>query len=268
MSSKLSLKSISLHPKFAGFLDVFIGVLFLIALNKFVVWWILLVCLAIRWLWWAVLLRLVYYPPNLKRFWHFLTLSFFHLGVFLLLLFIEWNPSWYLVGSVYLVFPLISFWLLPARSDNQLSFVLKPYRRWRFWMTLFGLYGVWSATYAAISLQILNTNYWAPLLTSSLITMAVSAWWWREYQIEKNIRFWWWIFSIGILVLEVSWVLFRWPLGYFTNSLILIWLWYDVWLLARFHLVPAGINWRKQNLFFIINGILFLVYLSLIVKWK
>jgi hypothetical protein len=268
MSAKLSFKSISLHPKFAGFLDVFVGLIFLLSLNKMSVWWILLIAVGVRLFWWMILLRLVYYPPNLKRFWHLLTLVVFHLGTVILLLFVEWKISWYLVGVIYLVFPLVSFFLLPSKSASQLSFVLKPYRRWRFWMNLFGLYGIWAGVYAAISLQILNVSYWTPLVTASLATAIISAWWWQEYQIEKNSRFWWWVLGIGILILEVSWVLFRWPLGYFTNDLILIWLWYDIWLLARFHLVPAGINWRKQNLFFIINGVLLLSFLILIVKWK
>ncbi|GEM_PF-1261639 len=264
----MSLKSLSLHPKFAGFLDIIAGLLFLFALKRISLWWPLLIYLVLRLVWWVVLVRLVYYPPNLKRFWHLLALTVFHLGSVLLLLFVEWSPSWYLVSLVYLVFPLISFWMLPAKSAGQLSFVSKPYRRWRFWMSTFGLFGIWSGTFAAVSLQILNVNYWSLLIFALLITTAITAWWWYEYNIKTNSRFWWWTVCVGVLIAEMAWVLFRWPLGYFASAMILVWFWYDIWLLARFHLLPAGINWPKQNLFFIINGILLLTFLILIVKWK
>lgn len=264
----MSIKSLSLHPKFAGIMDIFAGLLFLFALKRISLWWILLIYLVLRLVWWIVLVRLVYYPPNIKRFWHLLALAVFHIGVVLLLLFIEWSPSWYLIGLVYLVFPLLSFWLLPSKSAGQLSFVFKPYRRWRFWMSAFGLFGLWSGTFAAVFLQILNVSYWSLLIIASLFTTAITAWWWYEYNIEKNSRFWWWTACVGILIFEIAWVLFRWPLGYFASAMILVWFWYDIWLLARFHLLPAGINWPKQTLFFIINGILLLTFLVLIVRWK
>lgn len=264
----MSLKSLSLHPKFAGFLDVIIGLLFLFTLKWTSLWWMLLIFVILRLLLWMVLVRLVYYPENIKRFWHLLTLLVFHLGTILLLLFIEWPQSWYLVGFIYLLFPFISFWLLPSKSEGQLSFVSKPYRRWRFWMSAFGLFGLWSGIFAAVFLQILNISYWFLLVSASIVTTAISMWWWREYNIEKNNRLWWWTVCIGVFILEIAWVLFRWPLGYFASALILVWFWYDIWLLARFHLLPAGIHWPKQVLFFIINGILLLSYLILIVKWK
>ncbi len=264
----MTFKSLSIHPKFAAFLDLVVGLLFLWSLNRMAILWVLIVYLVIRLLWWVVLVRLVFYPPNVKRFWHLLTLAFFHLGVTLLLLFIEWTTAWYLVGAIYLIFPFISFWLLPVKNESLLSFVIKPYRRWRFWMSVFGLYGIWGAVYAAISLQILNISYWIILLTAVIVTGAMSCWWWTEYQIEKKHRLWWWVVCTTIFVGEISWVLFVWPLGYFVSALILVWLWYDIWLLARFHLLASGINWRKQILFFIINGVLLLTYLALIVKWK
>ncbi len=264
----MSLKSLSLHPKFAGFLDAMIGVLFLLVLKRISLWWVLLIVVAIRLLLWMVLIRLVYYPQNVKRFWHLLTLAFFHVGSVLLLLFVEWSPSWYLISFIYIFFPLVSFWLLPAKSEGLHSFVVKPYRRWRYWMSAFGLFGLWSGTFAAVFLQILNISYWYLLVGASVITTAITVWWWQEYNIEKNLRFWWWTGCVGLFVLEIAWVLFRWPLGYFASALILVWFWYDIWLLARFHLLPAGINWSKQVLFFAINGFLLLSFLILIVRWK
>ncbi len=264
----MTLKSLSLHPKFAGFLDVVVGLLFLFAIKRVSLWWVLLIYIVARLILWMVLIRLVYYPQNLKRFWHLLTLAAFHLGTVILLLFVEWRPSWYLISLVYVIFPVISFWLLPAKSEGHMSFAMKPYRRWRFWMSTFGLFGLWSGTFAAVFLQILNINYWFLLIGASLITTAITMWWWKEYGVEKNSRLLWWTGCVGIFVLEIAWVMFRWPLGYFASAMILVWFWYDIWLLARFHLLPAGINWPKQILFFITNGILLIAFLILIVKWK
>lgn len=264
----MSLKSLSLHPKFAGFLDVLVGLLFLFSLKKASLWWVLLIFVFVRFVLWMVLVRLVYYPQNIKRFWHLLSFLVFHIGSVLLLLFIEWSQSWYLVSLIYLLFPLISFWLLPAKSEVHMSFALKPYRRWRFWISAFGLFGIWSGAFAAVFLQILNINYWILLASASLITVAITMWWWVEYGIEQNKKFWWWLVCVGLFIFEIAWVLFRWPLGYFASAMILVWFWYDIWLLARFHLLPAGINWPKQIAFFIINGLLLMAFLFLIVRWK
>ena len=264
----MSIKSISIHPKFAAFLDLIVGGLFLLVLkNVFAVWFLLTIAL-VRLLAWMIIVRLTYYPENIKRFWHLLSLSIFHIGAILLLLFIEWNYAWWLVAIIYLVFPIISFWLLPAKSHNLLSFVQKPFRRWKFWMSAFGLYGIWTGIFASISLQIISVNYWWLLIFGSLFTAAISGWWWYEYSIERNPKFWWWCGAIALFITEIAWILYLWPLGYFASALILVWLWYTIWLMARFYLLPAGINWKKQISFFLINGLLFLIFLILIVKWK
>ena len=268
ISKIMSIKSLSIHPKLAAVIDLLFGVAFLVFLDNVFAAWFLGVMVSVRFLVWMVIVRLSYYPASLKRFWHLMSLLVFHLGATLLLLFIEWGFSWTLVAAVYVAFPFVSFWLLPSKSQNFLSFVQKPYRRWRFWITTFGLYGIWTATFASISLQILNISYWWLLIGGAIFTAVVSMWWWKEYGIEMKNKFWWWVIAIGIFLVEISWVLYLWPLGYFVSALLVVWLWYDIWLMGRFYLLPAGINWKKQISFFISNGLLLLVFLILIVKWK
>ncbi len=264
----MSIKSLSIHPKLAGAIDLVFGVFFLIFLGKVFATWFLAVLVLVRLVAWVILISLSYYPAAIKRFWHLLSLVVFHLGATLLLLFIEWSFSWILVAAVYLIFPLVSFWLLPSKSQNFLSFVQKPYRRWRFWITAFGLYGIWTGIFASISLQILNLNYWWLLIFGAVFTAAISMWWWKEYAIETKEKFWWWVVAICLFMVEIAWVLYLWPLGYFVSALMIVWLWYDIWLMARFYLLPAGINWKKQVSFFVSNGLLLLIFLILIVKWK
>jgi hypothetical protein len=264
----MRLNSISIHPKLAAILDLFFGGIFLFLLPRVSVWWILVILVVARILVWFVLVRLSYYPTEIKRFWHLLTLIVFHLGITILLLFIEWNITWQLVGFIYLLFPIISFYLLPARRQNLLSFAQKPYRRWRFWCSVAGLYGILVGTFASISLQIFNiSNLWI-LFLSTVLSGLLSAWWWYEYGVERNKKFWWWMLIISLFVFEIAWVLYLWPLGYFVSALVLLWLWYDIWLMGRFHLLPSGINWKKQISFFIINGLLLAIFLFLIVKWR
>lgn len=264
----MNLKSISLHPKFAGVLDLLVGLFFLWGINLVKAPWMLGVWFVARILVWLILIRLVYYPENIKRFWHLLTVVVFHLGVSSLLLFVEWQYAWILVGLVYLLLPLISFWLLPTKGDNLLSFVMKPYRRWRFWMTVFGIFGIWVATFAAIALKIFDFSYWILLLAGTIFTSLVSFWWWAEYQLENNKKLWIWLLALTIFIFEISWVFTMWPLGYFVSATLTAWWWYDIWLLGRFHMSPAGINWRKQNVFLILNGILLIIFLGLIVQWR
>lgn len=264
----MSIKSLSIHPKLAGVIDLMFGVVFLVLLRHLFAPWFLVALMMVRLVAWVVLVRLSYYPPTTKRFWHLLSLTVFHLGATLLLLFIEWGFSWFEVALIYLVFPFISFWLLPSKSQNFLSFVQKPYRRWRFWMVAFGLYGIWTGIFASISLQILNINYWWLLLAGSMFTAIISAWWWKEYGVETKEKFWWWSLVIALFLVEIAWVLYLWPLGYFVSALMVIWLWYDIWLMARFYLLPSGINWKKQISFFVSNGLLLLIILILIVRWK
>lgn len=264
----MSFKSLSIHPKLAAVIDSIFGVLFLVFLGNMFATWFLGVLMVVRLLVWLVIVRLSYYPASLKRFWHLLSLAVFHIGATILLLFIEWNFSWLLVATIYVVFPFVSFWLLPSKSQNFLSFVQKPYRRWRFWIVGFGLYGIWIGIFASVSLQIFNVNFWWLLILGTLITTAISWWWWKEYSIETKNKFWWWVISIFLFTLEIAWILYLWPLGYFVSALMLLWLWYNIWLMGRFHLLPAGINWKKQISFFISNGLLLLIFLIFIVKWK
>lgn len=255
-----------MHPKLAGVIDLFLGLVFLFWIKHIGVWWVLYIWFFARVILWGALMVLVYYPQSIKRFWHLLSLAVFNFGALLLLLFIEWNYAWETVALVYLVFPLISFWLLPT-TDTNLSFEIKSYRRWRFWLSLFGLFGVWSGIFSALSLQI-STNVTLFILLGTVASTAVAMWWWQEYNIEKTKLFWLWSVAFFVLILEIVWAIYLWPLGYFTNAFLAIWFWYNIWLLVRFHLLQAGIKWDKQIYFFGINTFLFLVFLIFIVRWK
>jgi hypothetical protein len=263
----MNLREISIHPKFAGVLDALVNLLFLYAFTavgstlSLVFWFLARVFL------WAVLIRCAYYPDTIKRFWHLLVLVLFGFGISFLLLFIEWRPSWYVISFIFILFPLVSFFLLPTR-EVKLSFEIKPYRRWRFWLSAFGLFGIWSGAYAMLFLQIIDINKFLILFFCAALSTACARWWWKEYNIETSRKTKIWTACMLLFMVEISWVAYMWPLGYFSTALVVMWFWYVVWLLARFHLLPAGINWKKQTAFFITNGLLFAIFLFFIARWK
>ena len=68
-------------------------------------------------------------------------------------------------------------------------------------------------------------------------------------------------------MIELSWVLSVTPIGYLVFGLFLVWFWYLLWLMARFHFSNEGIIWKKQIPFLILNLGLLLIFVVFIVQW-
>ncbi len=260
-------KNLSFHPHLGAGLDLVFGLIFWWWLRGVNTAWVLGVWVLFRALLWGLLVWLVSYVPGLKRWQHFVTLCLFLLGTTSLLLFIEWPAVWSLVGFSLAFFPAFSFWLLPSTSA-QPAFIAKPYRRWRLLMSTFGLLGMWSGGYAIATLQVFPFTTWLFVLAASVLSTVVALWWLLEYGAEINRVFWLWIAAIFLIILELSTVLFLWPIGYFVSGFLLVWFWYIVWIMARFHLSTLGINWKKQIYFFVGNGLFILLFLLLVVRWR
>ena len=263
------MKNISFHPKLAAFIDVVANLAMFWGLFRLGHWQTLLAWFVVRTVLWIFFIRLVYYPKELSRLRHFISLLFFNVGVLLSLIFMEWNQAVTLTIALFTIFSGVSFWLLPTKSEpGVINFVVKPYRRWLLLTDVFGLSLLWSSLYAGSSFQLINFDYfWLGLILASLITSSISYWWWREYGLESGDRLWWSVIACFFIFLELSFVLWLWPLGFLVNGLIVVWCWYVFWLLVRFNLSKDGINWRKQNIFLAINLILFIIFLF-VVKWK
>jgi len=263
----MSNKNLSFHPHLGAGIDLVLGLVFWWWMRGVSNVWVLGLWVLFRVLLWVLLVRLVSYVAGLKRWQHFLSLCLFLLGTVFFFLFIEWTPAWNLVGLSLAVVPAFSFWLLP-KVQGQPIFVSKPFRRWRLLMCAFGLLGLWSGGYAMATLQVFPFINWLFICVASAITTATAGWWLREYNVEPNRSFWLWLIAIAIIILEFSTVLFWWPVGYFVSGFLLVWVWYVLWIMARFHLSVLGINWKKQIYFFVGNGILLILFLSLIVRWR
>jgi hypothetical protein len=262
------MKSVSLHPKLAAVLDLFINIGMLWWLRHLHSWTMVWVWLAIRVAIWAVFIWRVYYPKEMKPWKHLLSLVIMIVGALAFLLFIEWRIAWFIFSALFSFFSFYSFWLLPA-SHVSLSVFLKPHLRWRFVMSIIGLAGIFEVIQAIISFQIFyNVKPLVWMIFGSLCAAIVASWWWWEYGTVIGKRFWLWSSVWFVFMLELFWVVNLLPLGYLASSLILIWCWYTVWLLARFNLTSEGINWRRQMLFVGVNLFLFVIFIFFLARWR
>ncbi len=258
---------ISLHPKLGAVLELIIGLVWLTFLPQIDFWWKLVIWGAARLVVWVVLLRLVFYSTGLSRFKHFFALALFNIGIIAYIVFIDQLLTRQVVEALAVALPAISIWLLPS-TDQELSFALKPERRWRFFIAVLGLSGMWSGIIAGRAFGVYFINIGWLVAAMTLITSAVSAWWWWEYALPIGRRFWESLFVITLLTLETGWAVTVSPLGFFEGGLVIIWMWYVLWLLMRFHISAEGIVWRKQIVSFVINGAGLVALVTLIARWK
>ncbi len=262
------LRPVSLHPKLAAFCDLIINATFLWGFFQLENWWLVALWFFSRVIFWGVLTFLVYFPKKANRIEHVLSLTIFLIGCLFLFLFIEWNWSWYVVGSGFVFFPVISFWLVPPKGD-ALSYVYKSYRRWKMLLAVLGLAGLWSGVSAIIAFQVVYwVGNWVWMLLGALITAAITAWWWKNYDIKVERKFWIWSVITFLFIFELAWVIYWWPLGYLASGVFMAWVWYIFWLLIRFHLTKEDVVWNKQRWFIITNTLLICAYLLLVVRWN
>lgn len=260
-------RQITSHPRLAAILDVAIALIFWWWLRRLNAGWQLSAWIFSRVFFITVLVRFTFYPHDWNRLRHLASLYLFNFGFLLVLLFTEWPTAMYLAGLLFIFAPALSFWLLPARADAAVvSF--KHYRRVRLALSVLGLAGIWIGIFASIILNIFNINFWLWLILAAAFSAWTAWWWWCEYENIPNGKDVVWAGTLGLMMLELAWVMYLLPLGYFLTGLIIVWFWYGLWLLIRFHLNSAGINWQKQKYFLIINASLFILLLTFLARWR
>lgn len=261
-------RKFSVHPKLAALIDLILNIATLVILPRLGSWQWFGIWFAARAGLWALFIRLVYYPPELSRWRHLWSLIFFNFGLIVALsIFVEWAVANYLLSAVFVIFSAASFWLLPTGESN-LTFYQKPFRRWLFLMDAFGLAGLWSGIYAFMSFQIVGGQYFFLMyLAGAVVTTIVSLWWWQAYSLEITKKFFAAVLVCFALIFELAWIVGHWPLGFMMNGIVMVWFWYNIWLILRFNLSPEGVDWKKQKFFLVSNVILF-VFFMLFAKWN
>lgn len=265
-------KSISLHPGLAAVLDLVFSLILLWWLKRIGAqigaWALLGLWFIARIIWWGFLLRLMYVPTPLRRWRHLAALFLFNCGLAIFLIFVDWRPAWYIVAAIFMIFPALSFWFVPDRPE-ELSLAFKPQRRTRFFLSVWGVAGLWNGVTAATIFQIFNRPWeWIAVVAATIVTIAVSVWWWLEYGIAYSRRVAAAGVIIGTVMVETGYVILFWPLGYLASGFFITWVWYIVWLLLRFHLSTEGIRRKRQAFFLIGNASLMALFLALIARWR
>lgn len=262
------LSTISLHPRVAAGLDVVVSLIMIYFFGRVGSLPLLGVWFAARVAWYWLILAGMYYPTFLTRLEHFQALVIFNVGVVFLLLFVDEQQIRTILELVLIFFSAASFWLVPTRSDD-LSFITKPYRRWKFLMSVFGVVGIWNGVKALDTFQVTGSSLTFSLAALAIaLTLLISIWGWQEYGLMYSRKFLIATLVMVVCLVEAAYVLFLWPLGYFVSSFILTWVWYLLWLLLRFYISDEGVNMKRQRWFLLLNMVMLLVFLVFIVRWR
>ncbi len=116
-----------------------------------------------------------------------------------------------------------------------------------------------SVFFSSISVEVF---FLAVGIYTSLISFAI----WRMYYPISIKRFSLWLLIMAVISMEIFWAIHLLPFGYAALGFLATWIWYIVLLLVRFHMSVEGIRWKKQRMFLIENGILF-VCILFIIRW-
>ena len=119
--------------------------------------------------------------------------------------------------------------------DPVLAYEQKPYRRIFMMMWVFCLYSGLTLLFA-LSMFFSNLNFFLLLIIFSALPVFVTFKIWSLYfdnVLEKYKIF---LVVVWLFSFEVLWVFHYLPLGYFALSVLFVWLWYVIQLLARFYI--------------------------------
>lgn len=263
-----TVRTISLHPRLAAVLEGLVALFFVWWLGSITTFVGLLVWFGVRLVWWMILIYATHFPGFVNRLEHFEAVVLFNLGAVFLLIFVDVPEIRYLFEAIMVAGTFFSFWLVPMHK-NDLSLMAKPYRRFKFLMSIFGVAGSWTAVKALDIFQIFSHNavLWLGIL-AVLVTVVVSIWGWREYALAYSRKLLVAAILVGFMTAQMAYIIFLWPLGYFASGFLITWMWYLIWLMLRFCLTEEGVVWRKQRAFLLMNGLVLAIFLTFITRWK
>lgn len=193
-----------------------------------------------------------------------------HLSVcsafFVLLSILEWAPAEILLiilcGAVFTIL----WWWPTIGQKNPARFMQKPWRRIIMIIWVFCVYA-WITGLSALMMFYQNIPAIVLSLAEGILAAFAAFMILRLYDLGKGIKeLAMAIAAIAIIICELSFVVSFLPFGYLANGLIIVWIWYVIQLLVRFHISPEGIIWRKQLWFLVGNAILFVLMLYF-VQW-
>ena len=192
----------------------------------------------------------------------FLTIfSFVSLASIIEWSFLDWPFILFLTGVVFILFKSIA-----STDENLLPIQQKPYRRIMVLILSFDAYAL-LATIFALSLFFTGIPFWSLTIAGGMIFGVISFMIWIMYfqlQMKQGIA---WSVLLSILMIELIWVAHLLPFGYLVSSFLVVWVWYILQLLIRFHFSPRDIVWKKQIWFLASNAVLYVILLVFFVRW-
>jgi len=159
--------------------------------------------------------------------------------VALLLLVESVSLQWIFIMASGFVFPLLLKWSY-IHGKGIINFSHKPLRRIIMMIHVFNVYA-WLTALFAVAVYFSEFPFWVLSIIGALFTSFVTYIIWDLYfpiQIKKILL---WIIILGLVIMELMWVMNLFPFGYLACGLLVVWLWYIFHLLVRFHLSPKGI---------------------------
>lgn len=175
-----------------------------------------------------------------------------------------------------------------AQYEHTVHYTAKPFRRFIMMLWVFNVYALTTFFFALKfffptgMFQLFWLHERAPfianaipqgfffvflVLIAGIFSTAVSIIIWRMYYQAGLQHFLVWGALVGLITMELMWVLHLLPFDYAVLGFLLTWIWYVVQLFVRFHFSRKGIDWKSQRAFLLVNFGLFLLFLIFFVRW-
>ncbi len=151
-------------------------------------------------------------------------------------------------------------------EDSFLQIEQKPYRRIIVVIWSFDVFAIMTTIFA-LDVFFPSIPFWFLTIVGGAVFSFASIMIWKMYFHLKRQQWLVWAFLIGLLMIELIWVMQFLPFGYLVTGFFLTWLWYVLQLLTRFHFGPNGVVWKRQFWFLSINLAIFVILLMFFVRW-
>lgn len=143
----------------------------------------------------------------------------------------------------------------------------KPFRRFAMMLWVFNAYALFTFFFALGAFFPSSGLFLFLTIIGGIIAAAVALMVWREYYHAGISTFLIWSILVAVVTIELMWILHLLPFAYSVLGLCMVWIWYIMQLLIRFHFSERGIVWKKQRVFLITNIVLYIIVLTFFVRW-
>lgn len=222
---------------------------------------LVVLCLFLIWIIYKIYIMIVYRNQVIEVLTQLFTM--FSL-VWLLLLVESIFLQWLIVISA-IPFFFFLIWMNSEQTGRLVHIKEKPLRRMRMMIHVFNMYAGCIALFA-VNVYFPSIPVFVLMCGGGVYAAITSFLIWKLYFKSGISMFFLPLIVVMIGVTECMWAMRLLPFGYLAQGLLVVWIWYILQLLVRFHLSPRGIIWKEQTTFLSANIILFIGVLFFI-RW-